>query len=113
MKRGVTYKIADGTELPNLGEKHMAVWTQENIVRGYYSQCADVTKPLQSVRALVTADQTVVFDNGGSFVFNKVSGELNAIRDDGTNYLMKQWVIPPDQIQGAMDMSQDFTWQAK
>jgi hypothetical protein len=107
-KAGVKYKIADGTDLPNLGEKVMAVWTQEGTVRAYRSQCADVTKPLQAVRALVASDHSVVFDKGGSFVFNKVSGEINTITDDGINYLMRQWVIPPDQIEAAIHMAQDF-----
>ena len=60
-KAGVSYKVANGNDLPNLGEKTMAVWTSENTVRGYHSQVADVTKPLQSVRALLASDHTVVF----------------------------------------------------
>ena len=34
-KAGVTYAQADGTEIPNLGEKMMAVVTHEGTLRGY------------------------------------------------------------------------------
>ena len=50
---GVEYEIANGDNLPCLGQKRMAVMTQEGTLRGYSTQCADVSKALQSVRSLV------------------------------------------------------------
>jgi hypothetical protein len=98
----VTYAQADGTELPNLGEKVMAVMTQEGTLRGYKTQLADVTHALQSVRALLKSKHSVIFDDEGSYIFNKVTGEYNQILDDGINYLMQQWIVPPDQVQMVM-----------
>ena len=97
-KAGVVYEVANGAEIPNLGQKFLAVVTAEGTIRGYSTQCADVTKPLQAVRALLANKHAVVFDEEGSFIYNKVSGELNMMRDDGVNYYLDQWVIPKDQI---------------
>ena len=102
-KAGVTYEVANGNEIPNLGQKFLAVVTAEGTVRGYSTQCADVTKPLQAVRALMANQHAVVFDSEGCFVFNKVSGELNVMRDDGVNFYLDQWVIPKDKLQTVME----------
>jgi hypothetical protein len=71
-----------------------------------------VTKPLQSVRALLASDHTVVFDGSGSFVYNKTTGEVNNLVDDNINFMMKQWIIPPEQVEEALAYSQGFTRQA-
>ena len=54
-KAGVRYEVANGEEIPNLGEKLLPVVTNEGSWRGMVAQVADVTKALQSVRALVRA----------------------------------------------------------
>jgi len=100
---GVCYAQADGTELPNLGEKALAVVTQEGTLRGYTTQLADVTHALQSVRALMKSGHFVGFDDEGSWIVNKVSGEYNKIEDDGINFLMKQWIVPHDKVGLAME----------
>ena len=86
----------------------MAVWTQEGTVRGYTSQLADFTHSLQSVRALLKSRHAVIFDEDGRFVFNKITGELNHITDDGVNYKMRQWIIPPEQVEAALQASQEL-----
>ena len=48
-KAGVSYAVANGNQIPNLGEKFFPVVTKEGTLRGYQSQCADVTSVLQSV----------------------------------------------------------------
>ena len=60
------YGIANGDEIPNLGEKLFAVVTEEGTVRGMRPQVADVSKALQSVRALVRTEHVVVFGDGES-----------------------------------------------
>jgi len=52
---------------------------------------------------LVKNRHAVIFDEEGSYVFNKVTGELNHIVDDGINYSMKVWIVPPKQIQAAKE----------
>ena len=99
---GIEYEIANGDNLPCLGQKKMAVLTAEGTLRGYSAQCADVSKALQSVRSLVASKHAVCFglgDNGDQHVIiNKVSGQVSHMQDDGINYLQKLLVIPPHQI---------------
>ena len=98
-RAGVQYEVANGEEIPNLGEKLFAVVTEEGSVRGMRPQVADVSKALQSVRALVKTGHLVVFGDGADgsehYILNRESGEVNAVRDDGINYLMRLYVIPP------------------
>ena len=98
-RAGVQYEVANGEEIPNLGEKLFAVVTEEGSVRGMRPQVADVSKALQSVRALVKTGHLVVFGDGADgnehYILNRESGEVNAVRDDGLNYLMRLYVIPP------------------
>ena len=62
-------------------------------------QVADVWKALQSVRALVRTGHLVVFGDGEDgtehYILNRDSGEMNAVRDDGVNYTMRRYAIPP------------------
>ena len=98
---GTEYEIASGDTLEDLGEKRMAVLTAEGTMRGYTSRCADVTKSLQSVRALVNAQHAVCFglgDGHDHLIINKLTGEVNRMRDDGINYLQDLIIVPPDQV---------------
>ena len=110
-RAGVTYQVANGDEIANLGEKLVPVVTDEGTMRGMRSQIAQVSSPLQAVRQLHETGHLVVFDGDESFCFNKMTGEVNHIRDDGTNYLMGVWVIPRNEV--AAMSNQDFTWPAQ
>ena len=107
-KAGVEYEIANGDTLPNLGQKRIAVMTEEGTVRGYSSQCADVSKSLQSVRAMVGSKHAVCFGLGPEgqdhLIINRVSGEINRMVDDGVNYLQRLRIIPPDQLDAVQAM---------
>jgi hypothetical protein len=108
-RAGVMYEVANGEELPNLGEKCMAIHTNEGTVRGHKTQVADVSKALQSVRALTHANHQVIFDSAGCVVINKESGEANMIEDDGINFKMIYHVIPEDELPYVMAMMEsDF-----
>ena len=100
-KAGVTYEVANGEEIPNLGERLMAVMTVEGTTRGLRAQVANVSKPLQAVRQLTKTGHMVVFGDGPEgelhYVVNKLTGEMNAIRDDGINYLMGLYIMPPEE----------------
>ena len=97
-KAGVMYEIADGTEIPNLGEKLMPVVTAEGAWKGLRAQVADVSKALQSVRSLVRSGHVVVFGDGEdgseSYIVNKFTGECTAVKDDGVNYLLGLHIAP-------------------
>ena len=104
-KAGVEYETVGGHYLANLGKKMIAVLTQEGTVRGYQSECADVTKSLQSVRALIRNRHAVMFglgENGDEhLIVNKDTGEINWLEDDGVNYVQSLMVIPPDKVDTA------------
>ena len=99
---GTEYEIASGDTLEDLGEKRMAVLTAEGTLRGYGSRCAEVTKALQSVRALVGSGHAVCFglgDGSEHVIINKLTGETNCLRDDGVNYLQDLLIVPPEDIE--------------
>ncbi len=110
-KNGVEYEVADGNTIPNLGEKLMAVMTPEGTLRGYKTQVAQVSSPLQSVRHLLASQHCVLFGLGPEgadhLIINKISGEVNRMRDDGTNYLQDLLVVPPDEVGALMQMIED------
>ena len=54
---GVRYEIADGNEIPNLGEKLLPVVTREDSWRGLKVEVADIARALRSVRSLVERDR--------------------------------------------------------
>ena len=129
-RRGVEYGVANMETIPNLGEKKFAVLTKEGTLRGYQTQCAEVVpgKPLQAVRALLGSRHAVCFGLGEAddqhVIINKVSGEINFMRDDGINYIQDLLIVPPDKIEEVqkqlMAMSghdaadgQDFRWQGR
>jgi len=108
-KAGASYQVANGHTVDNIGEKAMPVMTREGTLRGYVSQLADVTCALQSVRHLHASGHVVVFDGEESFMPNKGTGEINQIIDDGTNYILETWVVPPKDFRNMTGM--DFQGQ--
>jgi hypothetical protein len=86
----------------------MAVMTEEGSVRGVTQQVGDVTKNLEAIRAVLKTGHAVIFNddgqgNGaGSFMVNKMTGEINAIRDNGSDYVMRRWIIPQSEVETMM-----------
>ena len=58
-------------------------------------QAAPVSKPLGSVKRMCSSGHRVVFDDDGSYIQNKATGELNWLREENGNYILDVWVIPP------------------
>ena len=82
-------------------EKKMAVLTTEGTLRGYGSRCAAVTKALQWVRALVSSQHAVCFGLGDCsehVIINKITGEINHMRDDCVNYLQDSVIVLPEHV---------------
>ena len=98
---GVRYEIADGNEIPNLGEKLLPIMTREGTWRALKAEVADMSRALQSVRSLVKTGHRVGFGGGedGNFHYieNVLIGEVNAVGDDGHNYLMTYLIAPKAQ----------------
>ena len=61
-RKGVKYEVADGTLIPNVGEKRFVVEGEEGYERKMTAQVCDVNKALLSVSKMVKAGNKVVFD---------------------------------------------------
>ena len=91
-QRGVMYEVADGTRIPNLGEKQFQAQTEEGVIRKVTAQVCDVSKPLMSVHKMVKAGNWIVFDEEGSYVEDKATGEVAWLEERGGMYMLKLWV---------------------
>lgn len=91
MRRGVKYEVADGTLIPNLGEKRFKAVTEEGHEKGMVAQVCGVSKPLLSVRRMVEHGNTVVFQKGGGYI-EDVKGDRVWINEQDGMYVVKLWV---------------------
>ena len=74
VKAGVTYEIADGTSIPNLGERQAAVMNINGTISAKHQQVAGVSHHLTAVRQEMKAGKAVIFDSEGCFTLNKITG---------------------------------------
>ena len=56
-----------------------------------------VTKPLGAVSRICKAGHTVVFDNEGSYIYNKTTGSVDWLREENGTYLLDMYVVPKAQ----------------
>ena len=103
-KSGLVYASATGEEIPNLGEVMLPMLTKENTKRSMKMQAAEVSRPLASVKRICEAGHVVVFDEDGSFIYNKTTGEFNQLREESGNYMFDVWVPPKEAVA-------NFRWQ--
>ena len=91
-KRGVEYEVANGTRIPNEGEKEFKACMQDGGTRTIKAQICDVNKPLLSVKRIVDAGNRVVFDPNGSYIQDCSTGESMELGIQGGMYTLKVWV---------------------
>ena len=92
------YASATNQPIPNLGEQKLPLVTGEGTLRGMTFQAAPVSKALGSVKRMCASNHRVVFDDDGSYIENKITGEINWLREDNGNYMLDVWIVPPDQM---------------
>ena len=97
-KSGMCYASATSQPIPNLGEQKLPMVTQEGTLRGMTFQAAPVSKPLGSVKRMCANNHRVVFDDEGSYIQNKATGEVNWLREDNGNYMLDTWIVPPGYL---------------
>jgi hypothetical protein len=95
MKQGVTYEVANGIRIANLGEKRFEGVTEDGGVKNITAQVCSVNKALLSVSKAVKAGNRVIFDDEGSYIENKVTGEVTWLVEEGGMYALKMWVKAP------------------
>ena len=96
-KHGQKYEVANGDEIHNKGEKrfiaHMElVDGSDSGPRGVTAQVCDVHRPLMAVKRVCKHGNRVVFDDDGSYVENKTTGERMKIEEDDGDYVLDMWV---------------------
>jgi hypothetical protein len=107
-KPGMNYASATGEPIPNLGEQKLPLVTCEETLRGMTFQAAPVSRALGSVKRLCSAGHRCVFDEEGSYIENKNTGEINWLREEDGNYMLDTWVMPKGEVER---MWQGFTGQ--
>ena len=91
-KKGVQYEVADGTLIPNLGEKKFVAVSDAGVTRQMKAQVCEVNKALLSVHRVAQAGNRVVFAASGSYVQDETSGETMELTEKGGMYMLKLWV---------------------
>jgi len=91
-KNGVQYEVANGERIPNVGEKKFHGITENGMTRNITAQVCDVNKALLSVKKIIAAGNRVTFDEEGSFIEDKSSGEKMWLREDKGMFMLKMWV---------------------
>lgn len=66
-KRGVVYEVADGTQIPNLGERNFLGVMDDETAKKVTAHVCAVNKMLMSVNKAASKWDRVVFDDEGSF----------------------------------------------
>ena len=51
-------------------------------------------RALGSIKRMCSSGHTVVFDDDGSYVLNKMTGEVNCMREESGKYIVDLWVMP-------------------
>ena len=68
---------------------------------GMTAQICAVTKNLMSVSKMIAQGNRVVFDDEGSYIEDKVSGDRTWMQQVGGMYMLKMWVsrkTPREQV---------------
>ena len=74
-RQGITYEVANGVRIANLGEKAFIGITEDGQDKQINAQVCEVNKALLSVSKAVKAGNVVVFDEDGSYIENKPTGQ--------------------------------------
>ena len=96
VQHDVSYKLADGSRVPHMGEKAFTAYTDQGHLRNMVASVTEVDDALLSVSKVVKAGNRVVFDQSGSYIEHTVSGDITPLVEIGGLYKLKMWV-PRDQ----------------
>ena len=97
-RTGHVYHTADGSKLPNLGEKVLHVQTENYDDFTMTMQMANVKKPLMSVSKVCdagTGQNFVAFTAEGGYIWHADRGKYTSFRREGGVYPLKTWIRRP------------------
>ena len=96
-RAGQRYHTADGTKIPNQGEKVIRGYTNEGKSVTVKYQIADVTKPLCSVGKICDNSNVVIFTDSGGLIMNKATGVATPFTRENGVYMLRTWVRTPKE----------------
>ena len=88
----IKYEVADGSHIPNMGEKDFAAFTDCGSLRRITAQVTEVNKALLSVARLVQSGHRAVFDPAMSYIEHCESGEWFPLEESNGTYALRLWI---------------------
>ena len=89
---GTVYKVANGNNIENEGEKKFVAFTDSGQQKVFNMQVAAVDKPLLSVSGVVKRGNRVVFDPQGSYIENLHTWEITPVYEVNGMYSLPTWI---------------------
>jgi hypothetical protein len=91
--RGMEYEVADGRNIPNLGERHCMMWTEDaQEPRRINMQVADVHKALLSLSRCADMGFESRFGRTMGALIDEETGEVVPLRRKGNLYVLRCWL---------------------
>eukprot|EP00973_Karenia_brevis_P096202 12431137-Karenia_brevis.AAC.1 len=99
---GASYSGADGSKIPNLGERTINAVTEDGRDAMMRFQVCPVTKALGSVSKMVKNGHRVVFDDPdtgeGSYILDRRTGRRTYLRQENGVFVLDVWVKPRQSV---------------
>ena len=87
------YEVADGNEIPNLGERRCVMWTEgASVGRKINLQVADVHKALLSLSRCADMGFESRFGRRAGVLIDEESGDIIPLQRKGNLYVLKCWL---------------------
>ena len=91
--KAMMYEVADGNEIPNLGERRCLMWTENAVeARKINLQVADVHKALLSLSRCADMGFESRFGRRAGALIDEESGEVIPLQRKGNLYVLKCWL---------------------
>ena len=91
--KAMMYEVADGNEIPNLGERRCLMWTENaGEARKINLQVADVHKALLSLSRCADMGFESRFGRRAGALIDEESGEVIPLERKGNLYVLKCWL---------------------
>ena len=91
--RSMEYEVANGANIPNLGERRCLMWTENApMARKLNLQVADVHKPLLSLSRCADMGFESRFGRVAGALICEETGEVIPLQRKGNLYVLKCWV---------------------
>jgi hypothetical protein len=81
-----------------MGEQKIKAQSEHGSPMNIDFDIAKITRPLMSVSEMVKKHYRVVFDDDGSYIENKRTGEWVDVRQEGSLYYLDLWVEVPEEL---------------